>query len=385
MNIFYWSPFLSEVATVKAVLESASGVSEYSKENKSYIINSVGEWNDYEKDILSKNIGLIKLLKNKKFYKYLPRYGFLKSRISYFLIILSSIYKLHLFFKKLNENDVVILHLLVSLPMILNILFNYKCKFILRISGYPKLTLVRYFIWYFAGKKIFKITSPTIGTYKEIIKKKIFDKKKVFILRDPIINIKKINYLSRIDNDKFLDSINFNYCLSIGRLTKQKNFSFLLKNFKDIEKIDPKLHLIILGDGEEKKKLISLIKKLNLNDKVHLVGFKKNVFKYLSKADCFILSSLWEDPGFVLLEAAFSKIPIISSNCKNGPMEILEIGKSGYLFETNNDKSFIEAFQTYSYDKKYNQKKMSEMVKSALMQCKNFSKYKHYNELMKLI
>lgn len=54
MNLYYWAPFLSNVATVKAVLNSATGVKKYSKNIKPHIINAVGEWSVFEKNIKTK-------------------------------------------------------------------------------------------------------------------------------------------------------------------------------------------------------------------------------------------------------------------------------------------------------------------------------------------
>ena len=56
-----------------------------------------------------------------------------------------------------------------------------------------------------------------------------------------------------------------------------------------------------------------------MNEKITILPFQKNIFKYLYKSECFILSSLWEDPGFVIIEAASVGIQIISSDCPNGP------------------------------------------------------------------
>ena len=61
----------------------------------------------------------------------------------------------------------------------------------------------------------------------------------------------------------------------------------------------------------------------------------KNVYKYFSKGEVFILSSLWEEVGFVMVEAALSNLFIISSNCPNGPSEFLNNGKNGILYENN--------------------------------------------------
>ena len=100
----------------------------------------------------------------------------------------------------------------------------------------------------------------------------------------------------------------------------------------------------IFWRGEQKNEIISLIGKLNLKNNIKLFPYKDNIYKYIDNSKGFILSSLWEDPGFVLVEAAFLNKPILSSNCKNGPEEILDYGKNGILFKNNSENSFRESF-----------------------------------------
>ena len=118
--------------------------------------------------------------------------------------------------------------------------------------------------------------------------------------------------------------LNIKFYLSIGRLTKQKNFEFLVKCFSKLVKNDPKLLLLILGEGERRKNLERKIKNYKLEKNVKLLGYKNNVYSYLKNCKFFILSSLWEDPGFVLIEAAINNTSIISSNCDNGPKDFLK-------------------------------------------------------------
>jgi len=95
MNILYWCPYLSHVATVKAVLNSALSIQQYSKKKLTpQIINSVGEWDDHREYLEKNNIEILNLSNLKSFYLNLPRNSFVKSRISYFLIGIFSIYKL---------------------------------------------------------------------------------------------------------------------------------------------------------------------------------------------------------------------------------------------------------------------------------------------------
>ena len=85
-KIFYWSPYLSNVATIKNVLNSAMSMKKYNKKSLNIsIIDVVGEWSKYEKEIQALKINLIKM-PGFKVDKFLPIEGFLKSRIVFFLI-----------------------------------------------------------------------------------------------------------------------------------------------------------------------------------------------------------------------------------------------------------------------------------------------------------
>ena len=123
------------------------------------------------------------------------------------------------------------------------------------------------------------------------------------------------------------------------------------------------MNLLIIGDGENKKKLKDQIQRLNLNDKVFLVGFKKNIYDYLKNSKMFILPSLWEDPGFVLVEAGYMNLSILSSDCPNGPKELLDNQKNGFLFKTNSLKSFIENFELIENSNKDIIKKKKYLLK----------------------
>ena len=105
--------------------------------------------------------------------------------------------------------------------------------------------------------------------------------------------------------------------------------------------------LLIFGKGEEYNHLNDLINTLNLSDRVFLMGYNENLYEYMKKSEAFILSSLWEDPGFVLIEAAFNNSFVISSDCKNGPKEFLQNGKAGILFESNKDNALFDALTNY--------------------------------------
>ena len=125
-----------------------------------------------------------------------------------------------------------------------------------------------------------------------------------------------------------------------------------------------------------------LMRKLNLNSKIIILPFQKNIFRYLKKSECFILSSLWEDPGFVLIEAASIETPIISSNCPNGPIEILSNGKGGFLYESNEVQSFVNAFEKF---KSSSENDLRKKIIQAKKEAKNYTLFSHYSNLVKVL
>lgn len=87
-KIIYWSPSLSKVGTINAVINSVIGINKFSKKFNCSIIDACGEWKNYKKN---KKIRFIKLYK-KEYFNNLPRGGFLKSRLSYMIIFLFSFF-----------------------------------------------------------------------------------------------------------------------------------------------------------------------------------------------------------------------------------------------------------------------------------------------------
>jgi len=375
-KIFYWSPFFSEIATIKAVLNSAISISKFSKDNiKPTLINVIGEWDDYNEIILKNNIEIIDL-KLKKYFKKKKISGFFFSRYYQIKIFILAFLPL-IFLLRKNKPDIFILHLVTSLPLFLNYFFNFKSKIILRISGLPRLNIFRKLFWKITIKKVDIITTPTIAT--KIFLKKVLNKDEIYLLRDPIIFVKEINNKQKkFKNHQPEDNI----YISIGRLTKQKNFLFLLKCFKKIVDKNKNNQLYILGYGEDYYMLEDYIKKNNLEKNIFLEGYKENIYQYLYKARAFILPSLWEDPGFVLIEAGYSNTTIISSDCENGPKEILIENKNGFLFKSNNSNSFLDVFDSFQ---KSNPKEIDLKKINAKKMSKNFSLFSHYCELNKII
>ena len=370
-KIYYWSPFLSPIATCKAVLNSAESLMKYSSNYQSFILNFFGE---FDKFIIDKEKKKLRFIDHyPSLVSFLPYRGKLKSRLSFMLIFILGFFPLKKILKE-NKPDFLIIHLITSLPLVLLLFFKFETKFILRISGHPKMNFLRKFLWKLTLKKIYLITCPTENTFKYIKSLNLVDASKIKLLYDPIINVKEIN---KKKNEK-IDYNNF--YLAAGRLTKQKNFMFLCKAFKEIIEENDQIKLLIAGNGEQEIKLKEFIRKNNLENNITLLGYIDNIFPYFKNSKGFILTSLWEDPGFVLIEAAFCRTPVFSSDAKPSPSELIENDYNGTTFQNNDKNSFLKNFKNYldnSKDKK--------IILNNLKLSKRFTIFNHYRKLSNLI
>jgi glycosyltransferase involved in cell wall biosynthesis len=110
--------------------------------------------------------------------------------------------------------------------------------------------------------------------------------------------------------------------LAAGRLSEQKDYPTLIQAFAQLQTTVPS-RLAILGDGEERSSIETLIDKLRLSERVCLVGFTENPYQWMQRADLYVLSSRWEALPTVLIEAMACGCNVVSTDCPSGPAEIL--------------------------------------------------------------
>lgn len=218
-------------------------------------------------------------------------------------------------------------------------------------NGWSKNIIKRYFY-----KLILNLADKIIVNsieFKKILKKK-FNVDSVCIYNP--LNTKYIKNKSK-------EKLNFNFfnnnklkLINIGRCTDQKNQILILKAIKYLKKRIP-IRLLIAGDGKEFLNLRSYIKSNKLDGQAKLLNYLNNPYKYINKANIFILSSNYEGLPNVLLEAQYLKKIIISTNCPTGPKEILLNGKAGVFFKMNNYKDLAKKIEKIYIDKaKYKEK-----------------------------
>ena len=334
-KILFWSPMLSHVGTLNATIQMAISFNKYGN-YRVFILNIFGEFNEYKN---SNNFSIINVTNIKEFFPKIFKTGFVSKFIIYFFTILFM--PIILFrIKKINP-DYFISNLMGYLAIFLKLIFFKKIFMINSIQGYPKLNYFRKLLWKFFYTKSDLIITMTNKTKKELIEKIDIDNSKIIKIDNPIIskNIKIISNDSIDENEKiiFLKKV---FC-SVGRLTKQKNYMELLVGLKKyLDDYDKNFNLIIIGDGEMRGELDNYIKRHNIKN-FFLLGFKKNPFKYIARSNLYISSSLWEEPGHTLIEAGYLNIPILTTDCPNGPKEIIIDGFNGFKYQQGNIKDFL--------------------------------------------
>jgi len=120
-----------------------------------------------------------------------------------------------------------------------------------------------------------------------------------------------------------------------SELHETKGLDFLIKAFAGVSVAHPEATLIIIGEGQERKKLEKLIKQKNLMSKVHLAGFVLDAAKYLKAFDIFTLTSRSEGLPYSILEAGLAELPVIASRVGGIP-EVIEQKRNGVLVEVGN-------------------------------------------------
>ncbi|MFM5071082.1 CDP-glycerol glycerophosphotransferase family protein [Aeromonas veronii] len=155
-----------------------------------------------------------------------------------------------------------------------------------------------------------------------------------FVYADNVQNPDYVINMSgeKIDDDNIFSS-EVKTFITLGRMSPEKDHVKLIKAFHAVNLKNLNTQLIILGDGPLRGEINSLVKKLNLQKHVHLLGRKTNPFPYMKKSDCFVLSSNHEGQPMVLFEAMVMKLPIIATDIV-GNRGVLE-GKTGLLVENS--------------------------------------------------
>lgn len=170
------------------------------------------------------------------------------------------------------------------------------------------------------------IVAVSQGVADDVVATSGVDASRVVVLPNPVIT-DALDALARepIDHPWFADK-SVPVILGVGRLTRQKDFPTLLNAFARVRS-ERDARLLILGEGEDRQALERQAKALGIVDGIDLAGFADNPYAYMARADLFVLCSAWEGSPNVLTEAMHLGVPVIATDCRSGPREVLDGGR----------------------------------------------------------
>jgi len=173
-----------------------------------------------------------------------------------------------------------------------------------------------------------------------------------------------------------------NIVLSCGRLVSWKGFRMLIKIMPKLLELNPFFRLVIVGDGPEKKNLEQMVKNMNLDKKVFVVGkkSKEDLAIYFAASDIFVLNSGYEGFSHQILEAMAAGIPVVASAI-SGNKEVIDQGENGFLVKYNDEFNLIEAIKGLWQ----NPELRNEFSEKGLATIKKFSLEKMIEETTKIL
>lgn len=176
---------------------------------------------------------------------------------------------------------------------------------------------------------------------------------KIFVMPNPVTKPEKVK--TEYSELKY-------ELIAVGRLVKDKGFDILIKAFSIIERDFPNLKLNIYGSGTEFHNLSDRIDSLDLEDKIFINNPVRNIIDKIILADIFIHPARLEPFGMVIVEAMSAGVPVIATDCQNGPRNIITHMTDGILVENENLNQIAENIRTLLID--YNlRKKLGENAK----------------------
>lgn len=228
------------------------------------------------------------------------------------------------------------------------LLSGVKCKLVVSEHTHPSVNLCNEIyggITKYLVKKLYpkadRVIAVSDGIRRDLVKDFHTPETKIDVIYNPV-DIEEIKMLSgeKVEHPWFNDPIPL--IMTVGRLTRQKGYPYLLRAFSIVRE-SRNCRLIFIGEGEDRKKLEAMSEELGIKADTDFLGFQKNPFKYMAKASIFVLSSLFEGFGNVIVEAMALGLPVISTDCLSGPSEIIEDKKNGILVPVKDEKALALA------------------------------------------
>lgn len=199
------------------------------------------------------------------------------------------------------------------------------------------------------------ITAVSAGVADDFSQFSWLPRNRLSVIHNPIVSPElKERARDAVEHDWFVTS-DIPVILAVGRLIIEKDYATLIRAFALVRNKRP-ARLVILGEGMERKSIEALVDDLGLRENVLMLGFVDNPYAYMAKSSLLVLSSTIEGFSNVLAEALAVGTPVVSTDCKSGPREVLDNGKYGTLVPVGDIQALAAAIEKQlatSHDKEF--------------------------------
>lgn len=206
---------------------------------------------------------------------------------------------------------------------------------------YKGAPLINWLLYYPVEKWLAKYTDTQITITQEDfdLAKKKFKIKDLYLVHGVGLDEEKFKIeITEEENRKLKEKLKIDnestVCTYVAELNKNKNQQLLIKAIKRVKDNGNKVTLLLIGKGKFENKLLKLVKKLNLEENVKLLGYRSDIVQLLSITDIYVASSLREGLPVNVMEAMYMKLPIIAVD-NRGHRELVKHNENGFIIEQN--------------------------------------------------
>lgn len=209
------------------------------------------------------------------------------------------------------------------------------------------MSLLNRFLYPFADR----IIAISGGVRDYLVRDLKLPERKIVPITNPV-EVERIQALSRAEVDhNWLVHKDKPVILWVGRITVLKGVQYLIGAFERVlREVDSRL--ILVGEGSYERRIRDMVNQKGLDGKVDFVGYQRNPYRYMPRADVFAFPSLGGEAfGLVLTEAMACGLPVVATDCLAGPSEVLLNGRCGVLVPVGDEEAMAHGIISILTDK----------------------------------
>lgn len=185
---------------------------------------------------------------------------------------------------------------------------------------------------------------PSQGVGSDLLEHAGVSADRLHVIPNPLVNDSLYRAAEEPVDDPWFEPEQPPVVLAAGSLEPRKDFGTLVRAFARL-RARRRARLLILGRGRQRQSLVDLAQELEVAEDVRLPGFDPNPYRWMARADVFVLCSRREGSGAVLAESLACGTPVVAADCPSGPAEILDGGRVGPLVPVGDPEALCAAIE----------------------------------------